>query len=63
MKINRALGGDGEHDLVPERPKGMWQRTYDRLAGKLDRYIGAAEAEWERGALGLLLRAGMWPPR
>src|SRR5687767_12579691 len=62
-KINRALGGDGDHDWIPERPKGMWQRTYERLAAKMDRYADAAESEWERGALGLLLRAGMWPAK
>jgi hypothetical protein len=62
-KINRALGGDGGHDWIPERPKGMWQRTYDRLAAKMDRYADAAEAEWERGALALMARLGMWPAR
>jgi hypothetical protein len=62
-KLNRALGGDGDHDWIPERPNGMWQRTYDRLAAKLERYAGAAEAEWERGAIGFLVRRGMWPPR
>jgi hypothetical protein len=63
MKLNRALGGDGGHDWIPERPKGMWQRTYERLAGKLERYIDDADAEWSRGAMALLVRAGMWPPR
>lgn len=60
-KINRVLGGDGGHDWIPERPKGMWQRTYERLADRLDRYIDAADAEWSRGALAFMVRRGWWP--
>ena len=30
---------DGDHDWIPERPKGMWQRTCDRLAAKMDRVV------------------------
>lgn len=60
-KINLALGGDGDHDWIPERPKGMWQRTYDRMAAKMDRYSDAADAEWNQGALAFLVRRGLWP--
>ena len=63
MKLNRALGGDGGHDWIPERPKRMWRRTYERLADKLDWYIDEADTEWSRGALALLVGAGMWPQR
>jgi len=24
MKLNHALGGNGGHELIPERPKSMW---------------------------------------
>ncbi len=37
----------------------MWQRTYDRIADRLDRYIDAADAEWSRGVLPFMVRRGM----
>jgi hypothetical protein len=41
--LHRALGGDGEAlgEHPPLKPKGMWQRTYDR---KLARWIEVEEA-------------------
>ncbi len=47
-QIKRQLGGSGAYaDPVPERPKGMHQRTYERLCNE-------GEAEVAVGAFGQL---------
>ena len=63
QELNRVLGGDGGQDWIPERPKGMRQRTYDRIADRLDGYIDAADAEWSRGAMAFMVRRGWRPAR
>jgi hypothetical protein len=45
QKIRYRLGGSSSpDDGIPERPKGMWRRTYDRMVARL---IAAEEAEAE----------------
>ncbi len=41
----------------------MWQRTYDRLAAKLDRMADESEALMNAKLIPLLTRLGEWPPR
>jgi hypothetical protein len=62
-KLNRTLGGGGDPDWIPDRPKGMWQRTYERLVAKLEHHGGEADAAFLEGTVPLLARLGMWPPR
>jgi hypothetical protein len=43
-KIRQRLGGEaGIYRSFPEKPKGMWWRTYERLAGQVDEAAFAAE--------------------
>lgn len=45
-KLRRRLGGEeGAFNGAPERPRGMWTRTYQRLAAELERHDQAALEE------------------
>jgi hypothetical protein len=48
-KLRRRLGGEPRLSaLLPRRPKGMWQRTYDRLADEIYEAENRAEAAFVR---------------
>ena len=58
-QLNRALGGRGEPDWIPDRPKGMRQRTCERLAAKLEHYASEADAIHGMEIAPQLARLGM----
>ena len=42
-KLRRRLGQESSHvDPIPDRPHGMWQRTYDRVVQRIVALEGAA---------------------
>ena len=55
-KLNYALGGEGA--AMPERPKGMWQRTYERKLAAWEAAEERAEAAWCLSIEPLLRRWG-----
>src|SRR6266478_5780799 len=62
-RIKQQLGGSGEYaDPVPERPKGMQRRTYERLSNEAEK----AELPYQWRVMtrlqGLLERSGLLPP-
>ena len=43
-KVNRRLGrGDSPLDMISAKPKGMWERTYQRLRDRVDEDESCAE--------------------
>jgi hypothetical protein len=58
-RIKQQLGGTGEHgERVPDRPKGMHRRTYERLLEQ----VAEAERPWnERMTAGLDRLLGLLP--
>jgi hypothetical protein len=62
-RIKQQLGGSGEYaDPVPERPKGMHRRTYERLCNEAEK----AELPYQWRVMtrlqGLLEKSGLLPP-
>jgi hypothetical protein len=56
-KIRRRLGGEaGLGARFPERPKGMWRRTYDHLRWRVFEAEMAAEDEIEARLAGVAHR-------
>lgn len=56
-KVYGALGGMGNwRDGAPPKPKWMRWRTYERLAGELDRHNARFDGAWAVGASRLLAR-------
>jgi hypothetical protein len=52
-RITRQLGGTGDYgETVPERPKGMHRRTYERLLEQ----VAEAERPWNERMMGGLDR-------
>ena len=58
-KLNYALGGDGHE--IPERPKGMWQRTYERKLAALELTQMRADVSWTIAVQPLLRKLGRRP--
>ena len=62
-RIKQQLGGSGDYaDPVPERPKGMHRRTYERLCNEAEK----AELPYQWRVMtrlqGLLEKSGLLPP-
>jgi len=62
-RLRRLYGKlDGNYqyfeDPIPERPKGMHRRTYERLAGAIERAEDEHDRVWLAGSLRLLQRWG-----
>jgi hypothetical protein len=58
-KIRQRLGGDpGVFAAFPRKPKGMWQRTYERLAEKVFEAEMSADDTFALRAEHMLARVG-----
>ena len=55
-KLRRRLGAKRGEEAAPPRPKGMWQRTYDRLRSQLSNAQLAADEGFVASAGALLAR-------
>jgi hypothetical protein len=63
-KIRQRLGGDPyARDTAPGRPKGMWQRTYDRLRARVLEADMLADEAFVIAAARLLTRPNRRPKR
>jgi hypothetical protein len=61
-RIKRRLGGSGDYaDPVPERPKGMHQRTYERLCNEGEEALLPYQDRLLKRLPGLLARLGRFP--
>jgi hypothetical protein len=62
-RIKQQLGGSGAYaDPVPERPKGMHRRTYERLCNEAEKAELPYQWQVMTGLQGLLEKSGLLPP-
>jgi hypothetical protein len=57
-KLSYALGGDGDMDLPPQKPKWMRWKTYERKLAAWEEAAVAADALFGLRCAGLLARLG-----
>jgi hypothetical protein len=61
-RIKQQLGGSGDYaDPVPERPKGMHRRTYERMCNEAEKAQLPYQDRLLKGLSGLLARLGALP--
>ena len=61
-RIKRQLGGSGDYaDPIPERPKGMHRRTYERLCNEGEEAVLPYQDRIMKGLHGFLAKSGLVP--